>query len=165
MSKTPAETARRTQVISLDAILARLDELRNYIAALQTQVNNLTQELTELQLALSSMRSLDEVKSDTDVLIALDRLGAVLVPGRISPSWKDRVLVNIGGNYYARVDRSVAEKIISRRIGSVQNVLRLRQQELNRAINEYNYLQQIVAAAIMRQQAQMRRAEEGGTGG
>jgi len=161
LSKAPAEKQAKPQVVSLDTILAKINELREYINILQTQVNSLTQELTELQLALSSMKSLQEISKDTDILITLDRLGAVLVPGKIDPSWKDRILVNIGKNYYAKVGPEIAEKILSRRIGSIQNILRLRQQELSNAVNEYNYLQQLVATAIYQQQRLQTRQASG----
>ncbi|WFO75844.1 prefoldin subunit alpha [Desulfurococcaceae archaeon MEX13E-LK6-19] len=150
MSKKTSEEKRE---IDVNALLARINELRGYIEILQNQVNTLAQELSELQLALASIKGLSEVTDEREALIAVDRLATVFVPAKISGSWSKNLLVNIGRNYYVKTDSATAEKIISKRIGALQNLIRMRQQELSRALNEYNYLQQIIAAAFYQAQA------------
>ena len=76
----------------------------------------------------------------------------MLIPSSIPDNWSNRVLVNIGKNYYAKVDKDKALKILSNRITSLDNILRLRRQELNRAINEYNYLQQVLQSIYIQSQ-------------
>lgn len=150
MSKKVGEERRE---IDINLVLARINELREYIGVLQSQLNTLTQELSELQLALSSIRGLGEITDEREALIAVDRLATVFVPAKISGSWSTNLLVNIGGSYYVKTNSSTAEKILSKRIGSLQNLIRVHQQELSRALNEYNYLQQIVAAALYQARA------------
>ncbi len=145
MSKKSVEA--RTEKIDLQAVIIRINQLRDVIAILQEQVNALSSELTELQISLSTLKGLEEVVKERQVLVAIDRLATAFIPATITGEWSSHVLVSIGRNYYARVDRSRAVDIISKRISSVQNLLRLRNQELSRAVNEYNYLQQILQTA------------------
>lgn len=145
MSKNDSE---KKEVINIDLIITRLNELRRLIEILQNQVNTLSQELGELQLALASIKGLSEVTEEREALIAVDRLATVFVPAKIHGSWSKNLLVNIGRNYYVKTDNNTAEKIISKRIGVLQNMLRLRQEELARVVNEYNYLQQLITSAI-----------------
>ncbi len=145
MSKKVPE--QRVEKVSLEAVMARLNQLRDAIAVLQDQVNILSSELTELQMAISTLKGLEEVTSDRKVLVAVDRLASVFIPATIGGEWSNNVLVSIGRNYYARVDREKAVGIINKRIRRVQEILKIRNQELSRAINEYNYLQQVLQTA------------------
>ncbi len=152
--------AHRVERIDLQSIAIRLNQLRDLIAILQDQVNTLTQELTELQLALSTIRGLEEVVEETEVLVAADRLATILVPAKILGNWSNKVVINIGRNYYARVDKDTAIKMLNKRINATQNLLRLRSQELNSVVNEYNSLQQALQAMYYQQIQQARASEK-----
>jgi len=145
-----------TRKIDLQSIILRVNELRDIIAVLQDQVTSLSQELTELRLAQSTIKGLEEVPGEVEALISIDRLGSTFIPSRIPSDWSNMVLVNIGKNYYAKVGKDRALKILSSRIASLENILRLRRQELTRAINEYNYLQQILQSIYIQAQAAAR---------
>lgn len=147
--KVLREEARQ---VDIQSILLRINELRDVITVLQDQVASLSQELTELRLAQSTIKGLEEVHGEAEALISIDRLASVLIPSSIPDNWGNRVLVNIGKNYYAKVDKDKALKILSNRITSLDNILRLRRQELNRAINEYNYLQQVLQSIYIQSQ-------------
>ena len=157
--------APRVERIDLQSIAIRLNQLRDLIAILQDQVNTLTQELTELQLALSTIKGLEEVVEETEVLVAADRLATILVPAKILGNWSNKVVINIGRNYYARVDKDTAIKMLNKRINITQNLLRLRSQELNSVVNEYNSLQQALQAMYYRQIQQARVPEKPRVGG
>ncbi len=157
--------APRVERIDLQSIAIRLNQLRDLIAILQDQVNTLTQELTELQLALSTIKGLEEVVEETEVLVAADRLATILVPAKILGNWSNKVVINIGRNYYARVDKDTAIKMLNKRINITQNLLRLRSQELNSVVNEYNSLQQALQAMYYQQIQQARVSEKPRVGG
>ncbi len=149
MSKTPSE---KKEKIDLQALVARAGELRNIIAVLEEQVTRLTEELTELKLAETTLKGLSGIEGDTEALVALDRLATVFVPAVIPGSWGNSVLVNIGRNYYAKLSREAAEKILARRIDTLEKIIGIRRRELNQAINEYNYLQQVLQAVYVQLQ-------------
>lgn len=153
--KVSREEVKRVDIRS---IILRINELREIIAVLQDQVASLSQELAELKLAQSTIRGLEEIRGEVEALISIDRLASVLIPSSIRDTWGSSILVNIGRNYYAKVDKDRALKILSNRITSLDNILKLRKQELNRAINEYNYLQQILQSIYI--QSQMMAAKE-----
>lgn len=138
--------------VDIRSIILRINELREIIAVLQDQVASLSQELAELKLAQSTIRGLEEIRGKVEALISIDRLASVLIPSSICDTWGSSVLVNIGRNYYAKVDKDRALKILSKRITSLDNILKLRKQELDRAINEYNYLQQILQSIYIQSQ-------------
>ncbi len=142
-----------TRQIDIQSILLRINELRNIITVLQDQVASLSHDLTELRLAQSTIKGLEELRGETEALISIDRLASVFIPSSIPGNWSDRILVNIGKNYYAKVDKDRALKILSNRITNLDNILKLRRQELNRAINEYNYLQQVLQSIYIQTQA------------
>ncbi|MCD6488995.1 MAG: prefoldin subunit alpha [Desulfurococcales archaeon] len=151
MSKKPIE--RKEYTIDLQAVIMRLNELRNYIAILQSQIDTLTQEISELQLTLSTIKELNKEEREVDIFVATDRLASVFVPARIKKNWNSNILVNIGKEYYIKTSTELAEKVISRKISTTQNLLRLRQQELARALNEYNYLQNLISSIAYQQES------------
>ena len=75
--KVSREEARQ---IDIQSILLRINELRDVITVLQDQVASLSQELTELRLAQSTIKGLEEVHGEAEALISIDRLASVLIP-------------------------------------------------------------------------------------
>jgi prefoldin alpha subunit len=155
MSKKPGEKAH---VVSIDELLARAEQLKQYISSVESQLTQLTSQLTELQLAASTLENIPD--DGGDALVVVDRLSTVFIPASIPTGWQDNVIVNIGLNYYLKVDREKAKEVISKRINSTRRVLDALRKQYESLTTEYNALQQILAQIYVqaRQQAKGRAA-------
>ena len=154
MSKQPSEERRK---ISLTELMIRANELREYIGVLQAQVQDLSAQLTELQLSLTTIDDLPEGSSDSYIM--LDRMNTVFLPAKIVDDWNEKLLVNIGGNYYIRTNKDNAVKLLNKRIADTRRVLDSLQRQLASALTEYNYIQQILAS-IYAQAQQASKAQQ-----
>lgn len=150
-----------TKTVTLSDLLARADELRQYVSILQQQINTLSSQFTELQFSLTTIEELPEEGSQG--LIVLDRLNTVFVPVKIPSDWKNKVLVNIGLNYYIRLDKNKAKEVIEKRISSLRMMIEQIRRQYEQALVEYNALQQVLVSiyAQIQQRAQNRQQETG----
>lgn len=149
MSKAGRESR---QYISINELLIRANELREYINLLQTQIGNYSTQLSELQLSLNTIENMPE--KGGEALVTLDRLSTVYLPVTIKDNWKENIVVNIGLNYYIRSSKEKAEEIIRNRIGIVRKIIEGLRREYQAALTEYNALQQIIATIYARMQEQ-----------
>ncbi len=147
MSKQPREGPRK---VSLTELMIRANELREYIGILQAQVQELSAQLTELQLSLATIDDLPEDSADSYVM--LDRMNTVFLPVKIVGEWHKKLLVNIGGNYYIKTDKENAVKLLNKRIAETRRLLDGLQRQLASALTEYNYIQQILASVYVQVQ-------------
>jgi len=149
MSKAGRESR---QYISINELLIRANELREYINILQAQIGNYSTQLSELQLSLNTIENMPE--EGGEALVTLDRLSTVYLPVTIKDNWKENIVVNIGLNYYIRSSKEKAEEIIRNRIGIVRKIIEGLRREYQAALTEYNALQQIIATIYAKMQEQ-----------
>ncbi len=140
------------QYISINELIIRANELREYINILQAQIGNYSTQLSELQLSLNTIENMPE--EGGEALVTLDRLSTVYLPVTIKDNWKENIVVNIGLNYYIRSSKEKAEEIIRNRIGIVRKIIEGLRREYQAALTEYNALQQIIATVYARMQEQ-----------
>ena len=149
MSKAGRESR---QYISINELIIRANELREYINILQAQIGNYSTQLSELQLSLNTIENMPE--EGGEALVTLDRLSTVYLPVTIKDNWKENIVVNIGLNYYIRSSKEKAEEIIRNRIGIVRKIIEGLRREYQAALTEYNALQQIIATIYAKMQEQ-----------
>ena len=149
MSKAGRESR---QYISINELIIRANELREYINILQAQIGNYSTQLSELQLSLNTIENMPE--EGGEALVTLDRLSTVYLQVTIKDNWKENIVVNIGLNYYIRSSKEKAEEIIRNRIGIVRKIIEGLRREYQAALTEYNALQQIIATVYARMQEQ-----------
>ena len=149
MSKAGRESR---QYISINELIIRANELREYINILQAQIGNYSTQLSELQLSLNTIENMPE--EGGEALVTLDRLSTVYLPVTIKDNWKENIVVNIGLNYYIRSSKEKAKEIIRNRIGIVRKIIEGLRREYQAALTEYNALQQIIATVYARMQEQ-----------
>jgi prefoldin alpha subunit len=132
-------------VVSLDALIAQLNDLKGYIGALQAQIDQLTLELTEIR---SSEELISELKTkDPDEILApTDRRGHVLI--RAAPKVKGAVVTHIGQNFYAEVPLEKAISILLEKEKDVRNLLSSLQKELAKATQYYQQLEAVVNTVL-----------------
>ncbi|MEM4433829.1 MAG: prefoldin domain-containing protein [Thermosphaera sp.] len=147
---------------TVEELLARATELREYITVLSNTINNYVTQYRELQLASETLKNLPENGGEGYVVV--DRLSSVLVPGIIKEGWSSSVLVNIGFGFYLKTSKDKAAEVLERRISGVNRVLEELQKRYKTALDEYSALQGILNQLYVEAEKQ---AESGGqaTGG
>ncbi len=143
------------RVVSFEALLAQLSELRKYIDALQNQLNQVQEELNEIR---SSINALTEFKGEgvTEFLAPADRRGYVLI--KASPHHVDRVITHVGLEYYAELSLDKAFEVLSSREKEYKDIAEELQKELVKALNHYEKLENLVNSILA--QAQQARAQQ-----
>ncbi len=136
---------REVITVPLDTLIAELGEVRRYIDTLQSQLNQITSELSEVN---NSKNFISELKTEgvKEVVVPTDRRGYVLT--RAKPIDKDKVIVHIGLEYYAELPLEKAMEILINIEKDLRNTLTLIQRELSNATNYYQQLQALIGKAL-----------------
>ncbi len=142
-----SKEAQQTQVtaVPLDAILAEMGELRRYIEALQTQINQLSGELIELSNSRELISDLKSGKA-TELMVPSDRRGHILL--RVAPQSSDKVVAHVGVNIYVELSLEKAIEVLSMKERDVKEAIKVLQEELRRATEYYRSLQAVVSSAL-----------------
>ncbi len=142
MSKKPVEKTGRV-AITLEDLLVRAEQLKQYLAQLEARINDLTTQITELQLAKNTLENLPE--EGGEALVITDRLSTLFIPAIIPKDWSRRVIVRIGLNYYIKTSSEKASETIVKSLNSLRQILQSTQQQYRAVLTEYNAIQQILA--------------------
>ena len=150
-----SEKSERKQVVSFEALLAQLTELKKYIDALQNQLTQVQEELNEIK---SSINALTEFKNEgvSEFLAPADRRGYVLI--KASPHYVDRVITHVGLEYYAELSLDKAFEVLINREKEYKDIADELQKELVKALNHYERLENLVNSIIA--QAQQARTQQ-----
>lgn len=132
-------------VVSLDALIAQLNDLKGYIGALQTQIDQLTSELAEIRSSEELISELKTKKPD-EVLAPADRRGHVMI--RALPKVKEAVVTHIGQDLYVEVPLEKAISILLEKEKDVRNLLSSLQKELAKATQYYQQLEAVVNTVL-----------------
>ncbi len=146
MSKDSREEARK---VSLNELVLRYNQLKEYINILGSQIDTYTRHLSELQLVLDTLKNIPEKGSSA--LVTLDRLNTLFLPVNIVEEWSSKVVINIGRNYYMKTTRDKAVEIINKRLNNIRRILNDLQKQYQLALNEYNVLQQLLSSIYVQQ--------------
>ncbi len=143
-------------VVSLDALVAQLNELKGYITSLQAQVDQVLAELRELRSSEDAVSELKTRKPE-ELLAPADRRGHIML--RVIPSDKEKVVAHVGQNFYAEVPLEKAIGILLEKEKELRSLLGALQKELGKAMQYYKQLESVINAAVAQASAQ-----EGGKG-
>jgi len=152
------ESREEKVAISLGELVARANQLRDYLTILSSQIDTYTSHINELQVTLNTLKNIPD--EDVEGLIVLDRLNSAFIPVSISGGWLKTVIVNIGRNYYMKTDREKAVEIINKRLEALRRILNNLRNQYQNMLNEYNTIQQILAS-IYSQQVQKSSGTQG----
>ncbi len=134
------------------ALLAQAQALRERLAALQTTITQLEQARINVRRAIDTARSLesDEILAPTDP----DYNGMIMV----KPTNKEKILVKLGGNIYAKVPVEKAIDILEKRADSLEKQVQFLMREYDETLKALesleSLLQQLAVAAQQPKQAQ-----------
>ena len=146
------ETREEKRGVTVDELLMRATQLRDYMTLLAGQIENYTAQVNELQMVLNTLDSLP--REESQVLMVLDRLNTVFIPATISSNWSNELLVNIGRNYYVKTSSEKARELVSKRLDTLRRVLDDLTRRYQAALNEYNAIQQVLSTVYTQLMAQ-----------
>ncbi|RLG80313.1 MAG: prefoldin subunit alpha [Thermoprotei archaeon] len=159
MLKLSKENKEERRTITVGELVSRANQLRDYISAVGSQIENISAQLVELQTALDTLNSIP--KNGFPGLIALDRLKTAFIQVKTSNSWFNEVLVNIGRSYYIKTSVNEAIEIISKRVNTLRKTINELRRRYQVALNEYNAIQQILANVYARIEQQRSKETRG----
>jgi len=149
------------RVVSLEELVARAEELKEYAGAIQSALNTYLTQYTELQLVIETLKNLPQ--GSPQIYVLLNRLGSAMIPAQVSEGWESSIIVNLGLNYYARATREQGVSILEKRLQAVKRMIDRLQRDYKSVVEEYSYIQQILAQVYA--QLQSRQAEAPGRAG
>ncbi|MEM3993392.1 MAG: prefoldin domain-containing protein, partial [Desulfurococcaceae archaeon] len=100
-TNTPIKEQKK--VISLEELVARVNELRERIEILDSTLNTYLSHYKELQLAVETIKNLSN--KSIEGYVVLDRLSSLMIPASISENWYNNILVNLGLGYYVKLNK------------------------------------------------------------
>ncbi|NAZ26840.1 MAG: ATP-binding protein [Thermogladius sp.] len=146
------------RVVSLEELVARAEELKEYAGAIQSALNTYLTQYTELQLVIETLKSLPQ--GSPQIYVLLNRLGSAMIPAQVSEGWETNIIVNLGLNYYARATREQGVSILEKRLQAVKKIIDRLQRDYKSVVEEYSYIQQILAQVY----AQLQSRQAGASG-
>jgi len=146
------------RVVSLEELVARAEELKEYAGAIQSALNTYLTQYTELQLVIETLKSLPQ--GSPQIYVLLNRLGSAMIPAQVSEGWESNIIVNLGLNYYARATREQGVSILEKRLQAVKKIIDRLQRDYKSVVEEYSYIQQILAQVY----AQLQSRQAGASG-
>jgi prefoldin alpha subunit len=146
------------RVVSLEELVARAEELKEYAGAIQSALNTYLTQYTELQIVIETLKSLPQ--GSPQIYVLLNRLGSAMIPAQVSEGWESNIIVNLGLNYYARATREQGVSILEKRLQAVKKIIDRLQRDYKSVVEEYSYIQQILAQVY----AQLQSRQAGASG-
>ncbi|MEM0002239.1 MAG: prefoldin subunit alpha [Desulfurococcaceae archaeon] len=147
-TNTPIKEQKK--VISLEELVARVNELRERIEILDSTLNTYLSHYKELQLAVETIKNLSN--KSIEGYVVLDRLSSLMIPASISENWYNNILVNLGLGYYVKLNKDKAIEILTKRIQELEKTINSVQAQRRTLAEEYVGLQRILSQAIESQQ-------------
>lgn len=138
-------------VISLEDLLAQAEALKSYIDNLQKTYSELQDSISSID---ASLQALKELQNGQEILMLGDRKGNIIF--KIQGVEKSKVLVHLGLEYYAEVDIDVATRILNDKKAELTNVLNSVGRELEKSLEAYNEIAEILNQAQQQLQAQQK---------
>ncbi len=131
-------------VVDLGAIMEQLALLRRSIERLQALVNELSSMIEDLRRAREAVDTIAS-RGKPEVLVPLSSRGAVFAKAKIISS--EKFVVHLGGDVYGELGPEETSKILLKLEGETSASLSRLTAQLNKELEQYNALQQILAAA------------------
>ena len=126
----------------MNILLQEYTVLQRYTEELSAYLNNINVALSEASLARKSIEELATSK-ESKVLISLDRNANAFIRAEVKE--KNKIVVNIGGDYYLYTTVDKALIILSEKIGELEKSRKNIQKELTEAINRIEKIKQQLA--------------------
>ncbi len=126
----------------MNILLQEYAVLQRYTEELSAYLNNINVALSEASLARKSIEELSASK-ESKVLVSLDRNANAFIRAEVKE--KNKIVVNIGGDYYLYTTVDKALIILSEKIEELEKSRKNIQKELTEAINRIEKIKQQLA--------------------
>ncbi len=126
----------------MNILLQEYAVLQRYTEELSAYLNNINVALSEASLARKSIEELSASK-ESKVLVSLDRNANAFIRAEVKE--KNKIIVNIGGDYYLYTTVDKALIILSEKIEELEKSRKNIQKELTEAINRIEKIKQQLA--------------------
>ena len=126
----------------MNILLQEYAVLQRYTEELSAYLNNINVALSEASLARKSIEELSASK-ESKVLVSLDRNANAFIRAEVKE--KNKIVVNIGGDYYIYTTVDKALIILSEKIEELEKSRKNIQKELTEAINRIEKIKQQLA--------------------
>ena len=144
---------QRRVVVTLDELVAQLELIRAEAARLRDLLTQLNAEKAAITVAKESIDSILKAGQGSPVLFPLSTSPVALVEA--TPVSKDKVIVHLGADVYAKMDVSEALRLLTEEEGEYTRAI----QEVSRRLAELENLQ-AQYEAVIRQAIEASRARE-----
>ncbi|PUA33384.1 MAG: prefoldin subunit alpha [Zestosphaera tikiterensis] len=152
-----SESKGQRVVVSLDALVAQMAELRKYIENLQTQINQIQEEISELRASSNALSEFKSGKTE-EILTPADRRGHILIKAK--PVSKETVVTHIGLEYYVELPLDKAIEILTLKEKELREASDELQRELVRVLNYYQRLENVVNTVLTQARQQAKQTSE-----
>ncbi len=140
-----SESKGQRIVVPLDALIAQMAELRKYIESLQTQINQIQEEISELRASSNALSEFKSGKAE-EILTPADRRGHILIKAK--PISKETVITHVGLEYYVELPLDKAIEILSIKEKELKEASDELQRELIKVLNYYQKLENVVNTVL-----------------
>jgi prefoldin alpha subunit len=146
----------RGRAVTLDELVAQLDMIRAEAARLRDLLNQL---MTERDLIVRAKEGIDAmIRSNPDASLLFPLSTGLVALIEAKPESRNKVIVHLGAEVYAKVDASEGLKLLAEEEGEINkaiNEVAKRLSEVESLQSQYeSVIQQALAAARARQGAQ-----------
>jgi len=130
-------------VIDLDQLRARAAALEQLIQGYQEVLQRLEEARVNIQAAIETIEALGE--AGEEVLVPADKISIAYFFAK--PSNTDKILVHLGADVYAALNREKAVERLTKRLAEVESDIQRISEQLSQALNEYNAIVSILSQA------------------
>jgi prefoldin alpha subunit len=134
--------------LDISAVMEQLAILRRSIERLEALINELSSMLEDLRRSREAIDKISEA-GETEALVPLSSRGAVFAKSMITDS--KRFIVHLGGDVYGEMGPEEAMKLLLGLEGEISASLNKLASQYNKEVEQYNALQQVLAAAQRRE--------------
>lgn len=153
---------KRGQVVSLDELLQQAALLRDSIERLQAVLNEYASLAADYRAARDAIDAMSRGEGEVEFLAALNPRRSVLGYSRLVR--RDVFIIHVGGDVFVELPPEQAARLLVELEGEASKVVEQLNTELRRQVEQYSYIQTLLAQiqqAVLAKQAQRRSGGKG----
>lgn len=132
----------------VEELVLEYENLRRRLAELNSLIQLLSASLSEIQMSLETLSSLEDLTEETSLLAPAGTL--ILVPVKYKPL--GRILVNTGAGYYIEMSIEEAKKFVENRGRIIRELLNRASLEARSVMYRMKEIEDVIRARMTRKQ-------------
>ncbi len=153
---------KKGQVVSLDELLQQAALLRDSIERLQVVLNEYASLAADYRAARDAIDAMSRGEGEVEFLAPLNSRRSVLGYSRLVR--KDAFIIHVGGDVFVELPPEPAARLLVELEGEANKIVEQLNTELRRQVEQYSYIQALLAQvqqAALARQAQQRSGGKG----